>query len=280
MLDGRRADDNRTTYRPLHSLAPVQHRFSEVSNGSYAEATGTARRGGMKILLIEDDSATAHSVLLMLQTQQFSVDVTCLGREGISLAKYGAYDLILLDLDLPDISGYEVLRLLRLAGINTPTLILSRFSGVEDTVKGLQLGADDYMVKPLHMAELLARVHAITGRAKREFQSVVQVGDLVINLDQRTARVDGSLVHFTPKEYEILALLALRRGMIATKEMIFAHLYGGIDEPGLKVIDVFLSKVRKKLTAASNGKDYIETVWCQGYRLQDPSKVILPRKQA
>jgi two-component system cell cycle response regulator CtrA len=234
----------------------------------------------MKILLIEDDSATAQSVLLMLQTQQFSVDLTCLGREGMSLAKSGAYDLILLDLDLPDMSGYEVLRLLRVAGINTPTLILSGFTGIKDKVKGLQLGADDYMTKPFHMNELLARIHAIAGRAKREFQSVVQVGDLVINLDQRTARVAGSLLHFTPKEYEILALLAMRRGMIATKEMIFAHLYGGIDEPGLKVIDVFLSKLRKKLADASDGKDYIETVWSQGYRLQDPNKVILPNKQA
>jgi two-component system cell cycle response regulator CtrA len=234
----------------------------------------------MKILLVEDDSVTAQSVLLMLQAEKFSVDVTCLGQEGINLGKSGAYDLILLDLDLPDISGYEVLRLLRIAGIDTPVLIVSAFSGVQDRVKGLQLGADDYMAKPFHMNELLARVHAITGRAKREFQSIVQVGDLVINLDQRTARVDGSLVHFTPKEYEILALLAKRRGMIATKDMIFAHLYGGIDEPGLKVIDVFLSKLRKKLAAASDGNGYIETVWCQGYRLQDPGKVVFPGKQA
>jgi len=230
----------------------------------------------MKILLIDDDCTTAQSVLLMLQTEQASVELTCLGQEGTRLGKSGVYDLIILDLNLPDISGYEVLRSLRIAKIETPILILSGFSSVNEKVKGLQWGADDYMTKPFHKAELFARIQAITSRSERRRQSIVQIGDLVVNLDQRTARLDGSILHFTPKEYEILALLATRRGMIASKEMIFTHLYGGIDEPGLKVIDVFLSKLRKKLSTASNGKDYIETVWCQGYRLQDPSKIISP----
>src|SRR5271163_3293280 len=188
----------------------------------------------MRVLLIEDDSATAQSIELMLKSENFNVYVTDLGEEGIDLGKLYDYDIILLDLNLPDMSGYEVLRSLRVTKIKTPILILSGMAGIEDKVKGLGHGADDYLTKPFHKDEL-----------------------------------DGARVHLTGKEYQMLELLSLRKGTTLTKEMFLNHLYGGMDEPELKIIDVFVCKLRKKLAQATGGKHYIETVWGRGYVLRD-----------
>jgi two-component system cell cycle response regulator CtrA len=174
-----------------------------------------------------------------------------------------------LDLTLPDISGYEVLRSLRASKIKTPILILSGMAGIEDKVKGLGFGADDYLTKPFHKDELVARIQAIVRRSKGHAQSVITTGDLAVNLDEKTAIIAGHRVHLTGKEYQILELLALRKGTTLTKEMFLNHLYGGMDEPELKIIDVFICKLRKKLANASGGKNYIETVWGRGYVLHD-----------
>src|SRR6516165_9956553 len=225
----------------------------------------------MRVLLIEDDSATAQSIELMLLSEGFNVFQTDLGEEGVDLGKIYDYDIILLDLGLPDISGYEVLRALRVSKIKTPILILSGSGGVDDKVRGLGFGADDYMIKPFHKDELVARIHAIVRRSKGHAQSVIETGDLVVNLDTKTVEVDGARVHLTCKEYQMLELLSLRKGMTLTKEMFLNHLYGGMDEPELKIIDVFMCKLRKKLVNASGGKDYVETIWGRGYRLREPS---------
>ena len=225
---------------------------------------------GMRVLLIEDDSATAQSIELMLKSESFYVYTTDLGEEGGDLGKLYDYDIILLDLNLPDMSGFEVLRSLRVSKVKTPILILTGLAGIEDKVRGLGFGADDYMTKPFHKDELVARIHAIVRRSRGHAQSVIQTSDLVVNLDTKTVEVNGARVHLTGKEYQMLELLSLRKGTTLTKEMFLNHLYGGMDEPEIKIIDVFMCKLRKKLAGPSNCKDYIETVWGRGYVLREP----------
>ena len=226
----------------------------------------------MRVLLIEDDSAMARSIELMLRSEGLNVYTTDLGEEGIDLGKLYDYDIIVLDLQLPDMSGFEVLKALRVAKVQTPVLILSGNAIVEAKVKALGFGADDYMTKPFHKDELVARIHAIVRRSKGHAQSVIQTGDLVVNLDTKTVEVGGQRVHLTGKEYQMLELLSLRKGTTLTKEMFLNHLYGGMDEPELKIIDVFICKLRKKLAAAADGKHHIETVWGRGYVLREPTE--------
>jgi two-component system, cell cycle response regulator CtrA len=226
----------------------------------------------MRVLLIEDDSGTARSIELMLRSEAFNVYATDLGAEGADLGKVYDYEIILLDLNLPDISGYEVLRTLRVAKIKTPILVVSGLAGIEDKVKGLGLGADDYMTKPFHKDELVARIHAIVRRSQGHALSVVQTGELIVDLDRKTVEVGSAHVHLTAKEYQILELLSLRKGTTITKEMFLNQLYGGPVEPEVKIIDVFICKLRKKLINASGGANYIETVWGRGYTLRDPSE--------
>ncbi|MCJ2074301.1 response regulator transcription factor [Methylobacterium sp. E-016] len=223
----------------------------------------------MRVLLIEDDAAVAQSIELMLKSAGFNPFVTDLGEEGIDLGKLYDYDIILLDLTLPDMSGYEVLRSLRLAKIKTPILILSGMASIEDKVKGLGFGADDYLTKPFHRDELVARIQAIVRRSQGHAEAAVTIDDMVINLDQKLVAIGGKRVPLTGKEYQMLELLALRKGSTITKEMFLNHLYGGMDEPELKIIDVFICKLRKKLANASQGKNYIETVWGRGYVLRE-----------
>jgi two-component system cell cycle response regulator CtrA len=228
----------------------------------------------MRVLLIEDDSATAQSIELMLKSENFNVYTTDLGEEGLDLGKLYDYDIIVLDLQLPDMSGFEVLKTLRLAKVQTPILILSGNAIVEAKVKALGFGADDYMTKPFHKDELVARIQAVVRRSKGHSQSVITTGKLTVNLDAKTVEVDGARVHLTGKEYQMLELLSLRKGTTLTKEMFLNHLYGGMDEPELKIIDVFICKLRKKLAVACNGEHYIETVWGRGYVLRDPDEKV------
>ncbi|MDO7562758.1 MAG: response regulator transcription factor, partial [Planktomarina temperata] len=194
----------------------------------------------MRILLIEDDPATSKSIELMLGHANFNVYTTDLGEEGIDLAKLYDYDLILLDLVLPDINGHDVLRQLRVARIDTPILILSGETDTENKMRGFGSGADDYLTKPFHREELIARIHAIIRRSKGHSQSIIKTGDIEVNLDGKTVEVRGNTVHLTGKEYQMLELLSLRKGTTLTKEMFLNHLYGGMDEPELKIIDVFI----------------------------------------
>jgi two-component system cell cycle response regulator CtrA len=224
----------------------------------------------MRVLLIEDDSATAQSIELMLKSEGFNVYTTDLGEEGVDLGKIYDYDLILLDLNLPDMSGMDVLRNLRVGKIDTPVMILSGTTEIDTKVKTLGGGADDYMTKPFHKDELVARIHAVVRRSKGHAQSVIRTGDILVNLDTKTVEVNNHRVHLTGKEYQMLELLSLRKGTTLTKEMFLNHLYGGMDEPELKIIDVFICKLRKKLAASADGKHYIETVWGRGYVLRDP----------
>ena len=224
----------------------------------------------MRVLLIEDDPTTSKSIELMLTHANLNVYATDLGEEGVDLAKLYDYDLILLDLNLPDMNGHEVLRQLRLARVDTPILILSGEDDTESKIKGFGFGADDYLTKPFHREELVARIHAIIRRSKGHSQSIIRTGKIAVNLDAKTVEAEGEPVHLTGKEYQMLELLSLRKGTTLTKEMFLNHLYGGMDEPELKIIDVFICKLRKKLSTATGGANYIETVWGRGYVLRDP----------
>jgi len=224
----------------------------------------------MRALLIEDDIATAQSIALILKSENFDVYIASLGEEGVSLGKLHDYDIILLDLNLPDMSGFEVLRSLRVFKIITPILILSGIAGTDSKVKGLGFGADDYMTKPFHRDELVARIRAIVRRSQGHVPSLIQTGNLVLNVDAKTVEINQVRVHFTGKEYQMLELLSLRKSTAVSKEMFLNHLYGGMDEPELKIIDVFICKLRKKLANASEGRNFIHTVWGRGYVLREP----------
>ncbi|MBO0335218.1 response regulator transcription factor [Sneathiella sp. CAU 1612] len=231
----------------------------------------------MRVLLIEDDSSMARGIELMLSAEGLNVYTTDLGEEGVDLGKLYDYDIIILDLGLPDMSGYDVLKKLRTAKVSTPILILSGMSEPDDKVKGLGFGADDYLTKPFNKDELVARIHAIVRRSKGHAQSTIQTGKLTVNLDSKSVEVSGQRLHLTGKEYGMLELLSLRKGTTLTKEMFLNHLYGGMDEPELKIIDVFVCKLRKKLAAATAGDNYIETVWGRGYVLRDPEENLQAR---
>jgi two-component system cell cycle response regulator CtrA len=223
----------------------------------------------MRVLLIEDDSSTARSIELALAAEGIICDTAEVGEEGVEIGRIYDYDIILLDLMLPDIDGYQVLLRLRSAKVKTPILILSGSSSVDQKVRGLGFGADDYLTKPFNKDELIARIQAIVRRSKGHSESVVRFDKVAINLDTRHVEVNGIQVHLTNKEYAILELLALRKGSVLTKEMFLNHLYSSMDEPEIKIIDVFVCKLRKKLADASGGVNYIETVWGRGYMLKD-----------
>ena len=226
----------------------------------------------MRVLLVEDDSSTAKSIELMLKSEGYVVDTTDLGEDGMDLGKIYDYDIIILDLMLPDMDGYDVLKNLRAAKIETPILILSGLAELDNKIKGLGFGADDYLTKPFDKRELIARIQAIVRRSQGHAQSKIVTGPVVVNLDTRTVEVDGKTLHLTGKEYGIMELLSLRKGTTLTKEMFLNHLYGGMDEPEVKIIDVFICKLRKKVEQATGGDSFIETVWGRGYVLRDPAE--------
>ena len=222
------------------------------------------------MLLIEDEPSTAKAIEMMLNVEGFNVYTTDLGEEGLDLGRLYDYDIICLDLNLPDMQGYEVLKKLRASKVQTPVMILSGRTETDSKVTSFGYGADDYVTKPFHREELVARIHAVVRRSKGHSQSVIQTGILNINLDAKSVDVAGARVHLTGKEYAMLELLALRKDTTITKDMFLSHLYGGMDEPELKIIDVFICKLRKKLALACNGTNYIETVWGRGYVMRDP----------
>ncbi len=226
----------------------------------------------MRALLIEDDADVAESIEFILKAESIHTYKTELGEEGIEFAKIYDYDIVLLDLNLPDISGYDVLRSLRRAKVHTPILILSGLVSIEDKIKGLGLGADDFLSKPFHQGELIARIRALVRRAKGHSSSAINVGALTVNLEAKTVEIYGRNLYLTSKEYEIIELLALRKGSTLSKDVFLNHLYGGLEEPEPKIIDVYICKIRKKLAKASRGQNYIETNWGRGFTLREPTK--------
>ena len=226
----------------------------------------------MRVLLVEDDKSTSKSIELKLKSEGMIVDATELGEDGLEIGKLYDYDIIILDLMLPDMDGYEVLKKLRAAKVTTPVLILSGLSQPDKKIKGLGFGADDYLTKPFDQKELSARIHAIVRRTKGHAESTIRTGPIEVNLSTQTVTVNGKPLHLTGKEYGIIELLSLRKGTTLNKDQFLNHLYGGIDEPELKIIDVFICKLRKKLDKATGNVPLIETVWGRGYVLRDPDE--------
>ncbi|MDA8254010.1 MAG: response regulator transcription factor [Rhodospirillales bacterium] len=229
----------------------------------------------MRALLVEDEITAAKAVALMLRSGGAVVDTADTGEEALELVRHYDYDIVVLDLMLPDMDGFEVVRRIRTGRFDVPVLILSGLSRPQAKVKGLGLGADDFITKPFDKAELLARIQAVVRRSKGYSQPTLRIGPLQLNLDSREVLVSGRPVHLTGKEYAILELLVLRKGMVLTKETFLNHLYGGMDEPEMKIIDVFICKLRKKLAQA--GADHlIGTVWGRGYMLREPDRDFEP----
>jgi len=227
----------------------------------------------MRVLYIEDNKATADSIAMILRSQGYVCDTEELGEDGMEIAKLYDYDIILLDLMLPDMDGLEVLRRMRTARVQTPVIILSALAEAPSRIKGFGNGADDYLVKPVNKRELLARIQAVVRRSKGYCASVIQIGRLSINIHTRSVLIDGQPLHLTQKEYCILELLALRQGMVQSKDTLMNHLYGGTEEPAFKIVDVFLCKLRKKLLSVC-GENYIETHWGRGYLLRAPGAAV------
>jgi two-component system, cell cycle response regulator CtrA len=223
---------------------------------------------------VDDAPEVIESVTVGLSLHWREVDVLGApdGKTALELVERESPDLVLLDVGLPDIDGYKVLEEVRLFS-DVPVVMLTARDDPMDKVKGLELGADDYVTKPFNRDELIARVRAVIRRTQGKEPTVITVDDLSVNLDAKTAEVAGNRVHLTGKEYELLEMLAVRKGTTLTKEMILNQLYGGMDEPSLKIIDVFVCKLRKKLATASGGKNYVATTWGRGYSLADPSNI-------
>jgi len=227
------------------------------------------KRTPMRILLVEPEDIVAASLELGLKAEGFAIYRTDRGDEAIDLGKLYDYDAILIELNLPDMSGLDVIRSLRMAKVGTPILVVTSNYAIDAKIMAFGYGADDYIPKPFHKDEVVARIHAVVRRSHGTSVSVITVGDLDVYLDRKVAEVRGRRVHLTAKEYGMLELLMLRRGHVVTKEMFLNHLYGGTDEPELKIIDVFICKLRKKFKPLI-GHRLVETVWGRGYSIEKP----------
>ncbi len=223
----------------------------------------------MHILIVEDNDSTARSLELVLVKEGHNVSITGSGEEAIELADLYDYDAIVLDLDLDDITGLDVLRALRLKKLGTPVLMLTGEAETEIKIQALTAGADDYVTKPYNRGELVARIGAVVRRSRGQAESIIRTGKIALNMSTRQVEVDGRSIHLTPSEYKMLELLSLRKNTVLTKEACLNHLYNGLSEPEIKIIDVFICKLRKKIAAASGGDAQIETVWGGGYMLRD-----------
>jgi len=234
----------------------------------------------MHILLVEDNPVAAKSIELKPTAEGHNVFSTELGEDAIELADLYDYDVVLLDLELADMTGLEVLRAIRLNKIRTPVIVVTATGDVDTKVKALSAGADDFITKPFHKAEMAARINAVVRRSRGHSESIIRTGNIALNIDTRSAEVSGAPVHLTPSEYKVLELLSLRKNTVLTKEMCLNHLYNGLREPEVKIIDVFVCKLRKKLAQAAEGGSQIETVWGGGYMLRDAQVQIPVQAQA
>ena len=223
----------------------------------------------MHILLIEDDRSMSQNIQMLLKHEGMIVEAALLAKDGLELLKLYEYDLIILDLMLPDMTGSDVLHQIRSRGIITPILVLSGIAVPNKKVECLSNGADDYLTKPFNRDELVARVRAIVRRSQGHANPVVNVGKMSVDLNKKIVTVNGEVLSLTGKEYALIELLALKKGSTVSKEQFLNHLYGGMDEPEMKIIDVFLCKIRRKIQELSGGIDYIQTVWGRGYILDD-----------
>ena len=218
----------------------------------------------MKILVVEDDRTLGQFVRRGLEEQRINVDLVADGPEGLERASHGEYDVIVLDLRLPGLSGVEVLRTLRDRGVGTPVLVLTAQDAVDSKVQAFRTGADDYVTKPFSFEELLARVEAL-GRRPREIVSpTFEISDLTLDSGSREVRRSGHVIELTPKEYAVLEYLASNAGRVLSRTLITEYAWGYNFDPGTNVVDVVINRLRKKI--ARQGSDrLIHTVRGVGY---------------
>ncbi|ATU74157.1 Cell cycle transcriptional regulator CtrA [Gluconacetobacter sp. SXCC-1] len=222
----------------------------------------------MRILLVEPNARKVEETTRHMEKAGFTVDHVDTGHDALGMLKSYNYDLAVMNVDLPDVDGFEVIRISRAARVPTPVMVLAEEKSATAKVRAFSTGADDYVTRPYESMELTARMQAVIRRSKGYSEPTLRAGHLELCLGSREVSVHGQGVHLTGKEYMILELLLLRKGMVLTKDAFLNHLYGGMDEPEMKIIDVFICKLRKKLQGAGAGQ-LIATVWGQGYVLRD-----------
>ena len=227
----------------------------------------------MRVLLVESNLRYAASISADLKSETIRTDLAESGDEALYLMRDFQFDLVLLNLTLPDMDGSSLIRQIRTAKHDTPIIALSTVP--QARLKALAAGADDVVARDIDSAELGARIRAIVRRSRGFAQSQLQIGGLILDVDQHDVVANGVRVHFTPKEFAILELLVLRRNMILNKETILSQIYGGMDEPEIKIIDVFICKIRNKLSKAGL-PTIISTVWGRGYSVKDVGHETLP----
>jgi DNA-binding response OmpR family regulator len=221
----------------------------------------------MRILLIEDHKPLVRALKQGLEEEGFAVDVACDGEEGDFKARTAEYDVIILDLMLPKEDGLSLLQRWRRGGLATHVLVLTARAGMDDKVRGLDLGADDYLTKPFDLEELLARLRALIRRGHQVKDPILRIHDLEIDTAARKAKRAGQPIHLTPREYALLEFLAYHRGKVATRSMIWEHLYDERDENTSNVVDVYIRYLRNKIDKGFD-PPLILTRWGEGYLLR------------
>jgi two-component system, OmpR family, response regulator len=228
--------------------------------------TGARRR----ILVIEDDPETAEQLVDFLETQGYATDLAADGNEGLRLAQSEAYAVIVIDRMLPGIDGIAVIRRLRETGTVTPALIVSALGEVDDRVRGLRAGGDDYLVKPFAFAEFLARVEALARRSATVVkETVLRVGDLELDLISRTVNRGGKAVDLLPREFQVLEYLVRNEGHVVPRAMLLQHVWDLHFDPATNIIDVYVGRVRRKVDS-EHAYPLIHTVRGVGFCVRAP----------
>lgn len=227
----------------------------------------------MRALLAKADVSVAEGILRTIKTAGIIVDYTSCGEGAVEMIRHHDYDVLLLGIELFDLNETDVVRKIRNSGQTIPIIMLAGEASTQATVLAFNAGADDVVREPIDQEEIILRIKAIVRRSKSYVSSNIHVGSLSLNVKSRQASVDGHVVGLTDKEFSILELLVMRKGVVLTKDAFLNHLYGGIDEPEGKIVDVFICKLRKKLKAAG-ADNLIETVWARGYMLRQLDAVL------
>jgi two-component system cell cycle response regulator CtrA len=223
----------------------------------------------MNILIVEDDDLIAESIAMALEDEGTFYHITSTVDEGLSAVREGQYDAVVLDINLPDGDGFQFAKAIQRSQIITSILVVSGRASVTDKVVALHSGADGFLTKPFDRQELIANLTAIIRRANGHSDNKIVTGPIIVDLSKHEVMMGENRLDLTSKEYRILELLSLRKGSTLGKSHFVSHLYGGIDEPVSKIIDVFICKLRRKLIESTGGDNYIHTVWGQGYVLRD-----------
>ena len=221
----------------------------------------------MRVLLIEDHKPLVRALRQGLEEEGFAVDTACDGEEGDFKARSAEYDAVILDVMLPKVDGLTLLKRWRHDGLKTHVLVLTARGGIDDKVRGLDLGADDYLTKPFELEELFARLRALIRRGHQVKDPVLRIFDLEIDTAGRTVKRAGQMIHLTPREFALLEFLAFHRGKVVSRTMIWDHLYDEQDENTSNVVDVYIRYLRNKIDKGFD-PPLIQTRWGEGYLLR------------